>query len=413
MRLSIIITILLLLSMSFHFQCSKENNPVEVKDDNTTTFKTMPQQDIPWPGLANSPCPMFLYNPQHTCRSALPGPKEGKLVSSTKIGYDTQWHPAIGPDGTIYVCTATEFLAYNPDGQLKWRNDTGNPFEYTSLIAADGTIYVSTLKQGLWAFTPTGTIKWKFPSDGTKIVNPREPVIAKDGKIIYLAAREWLFALDTNGKLKWKCPTDESFPTAPAMNPDGNMIYVKSVDKALYAIDSTGQLKWTYPTIGQNCSSVMIDNAGNIYLLTGGYCVSVSAAGKLRWQTRIYADDRFNGLSIGWDGTIYAEGSDSLLVAMDYSGTIKWKCVTHFWGTTLSTPVVDINGDIFVGLDGGNDTVLMNFIAINPSGKTKWKGKFLTPVSNIVPDIDSTPIIIPGGKVVVTTSQPWYLFMIQ
>jgi len=59
----------------------------------------------------------------------------------------TQWLPAVGPDGTVYVCLmeevetyATAIIALAPDGELKWRRD--EYVEGSPIVDAEGTLYV-------------------------------------------------------------------------------------------------------------------------------------------------------------------------------------------------------------------------------------------------------------------------------
>jgi len=58
--------------------------------------------DVPWPGLANSPWPMFLHDPQHTGRSPYRGPQEGKVEWLFDAGIWVYSSPVIDLDGSIY-----------------------------------------------------------------------------------------------------------------------------------------------------------------------------------------------------------------------------------------------------------------------------------------------------------------------
>jgi outer membrane protein assembly factor BamB len=56
-------------------------------------------------------------------------------------------HPAIGPDGTIYVGAHEGLLALSPDGRLLWQAGIGEAG--TPVISEDGTIYLDTLHGSL------------------------------------------------------------------------------------------------------------------------------------------------------------------------------------------------------------------------------------------------------------------------
>ena len=104
---------------------------------------------------------------------------------------------------------------------------------------------------GLYAFYPNGTLKWKFDgpdTSGATAPPPGDPAVASDGTIYYVTTGNsggaGLWAVNPNGTLKWS-KVIEGVKT-PAIASDGT-IYVSSSDtsKALSAFNPDGTTKWT------------------------------------------------------------------------------------------------------------------------------------------------------------------------
>jgi outer membrane protein assembly factor BamB len=145
--------------------------------------------------------------------------------------------PAIATDGTIYVCGRNIIIAINPDGSEKWRvEDVGSG---SPSIAADRTIYVSSeYPNELFAISPEGAIKWKYPNAlGT-------PAIGSDGTIYVRGmtydSYEWkyfLLAINPDGSKKWASDYIGYF-TELTLSDDG-IVYIISRDGYLYAFYSS------------------------------------------------------------------------------------------------------------------------------------------------------------------------------
>ncbi len=70
---------------------------------------------------------------------------DGTIKWSYKLDAQSTGHssPAIGGDGTIYVCGGTLLFAVNPDGTELWRKEIGKA-ESSPVIGEDGTIYIGS-----------------------------------------------------------------------------------------------------------------------------------------------------------------------------------------------------------------------------------------------------------------------------
>ena len=186
-------------------------------------------------------------------------PSDGSL----KWEYDIQTTtsiaaaPAVGRDGTVYVCTrpgdredSYMLFAIHPDGTKKWNLAVG-AMETSPALAKEGTIYITSwasenarvepgIKTGLTAITPDGRVKWSYET--------RFP--------------EWHFNPDQRGK-PW------GSDSSPIVGSDGT-VYFGTDTGQIYAVNADGTLKWTFGAGGEfdNCPSMDVE--GTLYICHSG-----------------------------------------------------------------------------------------------------------------------------------------------
>jgi len=212
--------------------------------------------------------------------------------------------PAVAPDGTIYVGTYLGyFMAYTPDGRIKWSFKTGLEIKSSPAIADDGTVYFGSRDRKFYAFTPAGKLKWAF---ATGAWVDSSPAIAADGTVYFGGWDKFFYAFNPDGSLKWKLAVGAIVDSSPAIATDGT-IYFGAHDKKLYALRPDGTVRWT--------------------VLTGGAIVTSPA--------------------IAADGTVYFSSVDGNLYAVNPDGSEHWRC--HTGSTTESSPILGANGDICIG----------------------------------------------------------------
>jgi len=426
--LAIFVFALLFLVLS----CRHKQNPVD-SQRNDKHFVTAPQRDIPWPGLAPSPWPMYLHDPQHTGRSPYRGPQEGRVKWRFDTGHDVYSSPALGVDGTIYVGSNSMFLfAITSVGSEMWRfKADGITLQSDPLIAADGTIYFSVTgfqnnTGSLYALNRHGILKWKFENESQV---PGEYAISADGNLLYLMMykfyptqnQRWvgsLCALNTSdGTMLWEFTqtSGDGLRRHPAIGFDGT-IYCAN-NGGLIALNPSGKIKWEYNTGGafRASSSPSVDNAGNIYQSSVEYLYSITPEGNERWRVKIASQEtNYSSPAIAYDGTIYAIGFCDInrnldcLFALDYVGQLKWSLpLSQFGlGITQNSPVVDVDGTVYLGLPGArtaSDSV--NFVAVNADGTLKYKMSLRSPDGS-TPDIDSKPCFSSDGTLYVGCDRP-------
>jgi hypothetical protein len=271
------------------------------------------------------------------------------------IGYDGGFTPAIGLDGTIYVGTLERFYAFYPNGTLRWIFPMENTFCGKTAIGPDGTVYTGTDDGCLYALYPNGTIKWEYHIDtyiiaisvdtaGNVYFTGRydyqlyclypngtlrwifdtnqllidAPLIAEDGAI-YIIAIHYLIAINQDGTEKWRIDSNGE-GDSPSLAPDGTLIYAPYRWQEVFAINPVdGHTHWVYRVEGTRNykTSPVISSDGTIYFAytdsdsqdNKGYICALNPDGKLLWKTRLTTDIQYNGMSVGANPAIGADGT--------------------------------------------------------------------------------------------------------
>ena len=141
---------------------------------------------------------------------------DGPLISVNANG-DVNWSHSdhngeleefsVGIGGTLFS-GGTKFYAISAsNGTTLWQADVSNEALRFSApaIGEDGTLYSGSGAGYLYAFSSSGTVKWKFDAEST-IYAP--PTLASDGTLYFGNVFGTLFALNTNSA----GPADTSWP---------------------------------------------------------------------------------------------------------------------------------------------------------------------------------------------------------
>jgi outer membrane protein assembly factor BamB len=169
---------------------------------------------------------------------------------------DVVSHPTVGPDGTIYVGFGNVLYAVAPDGQLRWKHETG-AFVYSCPAVDDaGRVFFGSADGAVYALGPDGGELWRFDVPGPGAIGGsvlQPPSIGKDGSV-YVGGlyKSTLYALDpADGGVRWQSQltaggeTGGSFIVAPVVGPDGTVYVTMLDDPHLYALDlADGSVKW-------------------------------------------------------------------------------------------------------------------------------------------------------------------------
>jgi len=159
--------------------------------------------------------------------------------------------PAVGRDGTVYVCTrpgerpdSHKLFAIHPDGTKKWELAVG-VMETSPALSEEGTIYITSwvpedapaapgIKTGLTAVTPEGRVKWsyetRFPDwhfepgrRGKPWGSDSSPIVGSDGTIYFGTDAGLVYAVNADGTLRWTFGAGGEFDNCPSMDAEGTL----------------------------------------------------------------------------------------------------------------------------------------------------------------------------------------------
>ena len=369
-----------------------------------------PQEQIPWPSLADTPWPMFQHDPQHTGRSEYRGPAQGILENQIALTLGVSG-AVVGFDSTIYIGTTRNFYCFDYSGNEKWQ--TAYTTYSTPIIGADSTIFVPG-HNSFQTYTPTGNNLWLSSIDKMVSIGFN---IDRLGNMYYIDENTTLNVIDPNGNALWILSDSRIHPYedgAPTFSPDGNTLYVQGDSVSLLAIDINSQsILWTF---GEEplYSSPAVDNAGKLYFVPGIqkndgprtlYCLDPN--GEIVWQFDFVSERVWDNteITIDHDGNIYF-ASDTLY-AFDNMGELKWKEGFDSDVNNICPLICDSENTVYVG--AANEKTWNNFVmAIDSEGTLLWE---LNPGVVLGP----SPAIVEDGTLLYSTweEHPGYLLMIK
>ena len=344
-----------------------------------TTQKAHPQ-------LADSPWPMFRHDPQHTGRSQYVVSDSLELTWTFKTKESIQNEPVIGSDGTIYLVSYREGIyALRPDGSKIWEYKLENSgyygFTTSPVLNVDGTIYVGGGNpdggSALYAFSPDGTIKWKFRTGRGYVIIDSSPLIDFDGTIYIGSADDTLFAVNPNGTLKWKYGVSGSITSSPALGHNGNIHFI-SADGNLYSMKPNGTFAWKikviddpyYPTYDIH---PMVGSDGVIYCTYQPYSSvevklqAINQDGTLKWKSNLAGEM----IALGASGNLYFSDGMSYLYSLLPNSEINWKIKQNADFISM-----DNNDVLYAAIGPRNNAPGRNpdtLYAINPNSTSRWK----------------------------------------
>jgi outer membrane protein assembly factor BamB len=247
----------------------------------------------------------------------------------------------------------------------------------------DGVAYVGSWDGNLYAIdVKTGTLKWKFASEGritsSPAVGPEMVIVSTHGAGSAPFAHSGsaqpgqpvpppsktvvsngllggsVFALNINdGSVLWQYRTGGKIFSSPLVF-DG-LVYFGSWDKTFYAVElETGKLKWKFHGAETFSISPVAAN-GRVFVGNDDlkmYCLD-AGSGRLLWKTPLNSPVPLLTSSPAVEGNmLFVGSSDANVYAIDTrNGAIKWKYKTQ--RPIVSSPAVSLSG-VCVGSQDGN-----------------------------------------------------------
>lgn len=386
-------------------------------------------------GLADSAWPVFHGSSKLGGLSTV---DTSHLDGSVKWRFRTEhWmesSPVIGPDNTIYFADHNcNLYAVTPEGEEKWRFSGGEPVyskewdttscsQATPAVARDGTIYFLPMTGNLYAVTPEGKEKWRYPVFAFKNVWA-SPTVGKDGTV-YVGSEAYppsesgkpqekaahFYAINPDGTLKWQFNSRSVWMNSTPSIADDGTIYLPGgfeaeqgrFVNAVYAFNSDGTIKWNFlPPGGVLEGSIAIGVDNNLYFTTKGerdprqnaFVYALTPEGREIWKYPLEAGASMTP-GIDKDGNLYVGDWFGKFYALNKNGKLLWELNTPSGFEVLhSSPAIGADGTMYFGSGAGY------FYAFTLDGEKKWEYE--------VPDggVMGTPAIGSDGTVYTTTLQ--------
>lgn len=155
--------------------------------------------------------------------------QDGTQIWKTKFGTQSSAAPAMGEDGTIYLCGKNDkdgvVMAVNSDGTIRWQV-SGTAAYDNSGVALDmnGHIYVGGLEGVMTCYNQTdGSVVWTFK---TQKEIRCTPVITDNGNICFGDCAGYFYILNGEGKVVYKeIKLGEQIYSSPVIDSEG-ILYV-------------------------------------------------------------------------------------------------------------------------------------------------------------------------------------------
>ena len=326
-----------------------------------------PQEQIPWPTLADTPYPMVRHDPQGTNRSSEAGVTsiQGATLIPTENYYESPM--ALDNENGIYrlgTKSGTTVLEYfNSQDSLDWdlsiehSPEVGN---VPSMVANDQ--YLIPNKRSIWKMEGQS---YEALWENQVIDHLTNVTIGLSGELYFITGDpKRVVSLDNNGAERWTFtfPVHSSLGYLPiVISPDGEQIYF--ADGAhIFAFSTDGEMLWQYPALESWIFHMMIDNAGNIYYVSDSErsIVCLTQGGDLRWQTSIDSLGlkkilTYAGPTIDYLGNLYYTCKDTNnvqgVISLDNEGYERWFRPY----TTVIDLLCDKNNRIYLGYSWNRD----------------------------------------------------------
>jgi outer membrane protein assembly factor BamB len=304
---------------------------------------------------------MFHHDSRHTGNVHTPlydgvGPAGDSVTVSWRVALDLPvWStPAVGSDGTIYVGTrkgggrdSGSVYAITKEGSVKWRYSQIGSVLSSPALGDDGSVYVGG-SHGLYAFTPSGTLKWKHADPYATVES--SPAIGDDGTVYY--ASDALKAIDPQtGSLKWQVAGGD-YINSPSIGTDGTIYY--SNRGTITAVTPGGEVKWRYndSTYGPNVWALTVAHDGTVCFGSDAspYLYMIDSLGHLK--AKIQVQGLGGTQCLDEEGFIYVVSSGELtLMYLSPGGELMWQAPLHVTGGQLNVDLnIDGNGIVCVGV---------------------------------------------------------------
>lgn len=306
------------------------------------------------------------------------------------ISGETEGAPAVGFNNDIYFGTSSDTLySFSPTGNLRWKFPTKGAIRSSVLVGNNEDVFVTAEGGRLYGLTSQGQKLWGWATNYSTGAEVRSsPTLGSDGTIYFGDSNGKLHAVNSFDGLKalgnWPANvTGASIVTPPVIGRD-RTIFIAATDGHVYAYDPSGSRVWKS---ANNIGSVMVGMALvekqlSVILPTGDtrtttavvlYVVSndgllyaiAGEDGSILWSYPLTGPLR-SGPIVGPDGTIYVGTSTGLIALNQDTDAFTPRLRFVHVATDVGTPVIDSNEVIYF-MSG------KTLRAINPNNTPLWQ----------------------------------------
>lgn len=307
----------------------------------------------------------------------------------------TDWidgSPSVSPAGIVFAPSwdGSVYALDTASGELLWQFATTGPV-VAGAACHQQTVYVASTDGLLYALdAATGAERWVASNPDSFSPLAATPVLSDDGSVLFVGDEAGYCSAfsTTDGSLLWSFSITEADPpdattgvavVAPAALDTAGNPYFTCKNGRLYALHGqTGQLRWSFPATEPILSAPAITPDGTVLFASkDGYLYGVDLEGFQLFESFV-GDVFYCSPSITTDGEIviagYSGSADmgisSTLWGLDASGHVLWDF--SFPAYNDASPVMVPDGSLYIAdLDG---TVYKLEGNAPPPDKPSWPG---------------------------------------
>lgn len=310
--------------------------------------------------------------------------KTDKKIYSSPIITENDEVIIIGGDGYAYKFSSNGELLWIYDTSYNYRKKTkhmvlnriltlNKTFDYgrkqfwtmrswsSPSLSSEGTLYLTGYGIGLHAVDiDSGKLKWKYDL-GSPRFHLSGVAIDKQERVYVCSQQSYVHCLDNEGSLIWKVKLKDNYDLwgNPNIDPDSGILYVSASymeSKAVvYAINSDGNILWKKSLSGGIRGSISISYEN--YIVVGTFNGIIYFLDKKNGDI-IFEKKYSNAIRALWttptidkNGNILFTTKESMyegsLVCLEKNGETKW--ILSEIGKSLSVPIIDENGKVYIG----------------------------------------------------------------
>jgi outer membrane protein assembly factor BamB len=196
----------------------------------------------------------------------------------------------------------------------------------------------------------------------------------------------------TGGVWKFRTAEEDEFFAAPAVG--DSLVFIGCTNDSVYAVRLNGTRKWSYYVGGAVYASAALGADGTVHFHTeDSMLVALNQDGTLRWTYP--TSGGYSSPVVGSDGTVYVASGESEVFALDPAmGTMKWSQPYRLSSNAINaSPALDATrGLLYVVDDAGS------LAALNLDGTLNWQYSVGEDASSPVIGADGTVYICGGGR---------------